>query len=626
MLWKTASATNYTADYAYLHDETATLELEQIVNAEFKAYSKTLRLGYAVGNTWIKVNITPNKEGDTSMRSSPPYVLRVGPQYLDSIVFYQWSHDHWAVSLSGDRVSNRQNHCDDDLFCFDLSEIEGQPRAVYLKINTDGLRWIETQLMDQKQLNTQVTERVARISVAVSLAMALLLMSLLFVLLEPSQLMRTYCLFQLSACLFTITSTGLLGKNFPDLDPSLVNSLGQFFQVLRIHMTVLLGWSVLKGYDINPVYQWLVKVMFGICAASMMMISMGYAHYALMASFMVFVVNPGIQLMGVFGAKNVDAKLKRILILGYAVYTGIVGFGTTVAFAIFSDYTKEASYASVADWRLNGMFVGIFVFWVVLKQLQNNKLIQLEELQALRMVSLQTQYNDQQLKERRALIDLLTHELKNPMGTIRFALESIKRASAPKQEIEMPVQHIHQSVERMDGLIEHVAQSNQVDAENILSFETIDLPDMIDEYISEFADSKVFEFTKTDGMFIVSNRQMLGIVVENLLTNAYKYASDRRAFVHLTKESSDPSLKDDAGDVLVLTVINQVDPENLPDESKLFERYYRHQNVMGISGLGIGLSLVQSAVGRIGGAVGCHIQNLEVCFTVRLPDNMRKTI
>jgi len=626
MLWSTASATNYKTDFAYLHDDTAKLELGQIQISEFKPYNKTLRLGYARGNTWVKVNITPNNEGDDSMQTDAPWVLRVGPHYLDSIALYQWAHDRWTVILSGDRSSNLQNECIDDLFCFEIPMVEGQPKTVYLKFNTDGLRWIETQLIDPKSLSREMNARVARISVAVTLSIALLLMGLLFALLEPSRLMQTYCLFQFSACLFTFTSTGLLSKAFPDLEPNFVNSLGQLFQVLRIHMTVLLGWAVLKSYDIAPTYRWLVKAMFGICAASMLLISMGHAHYALMASFMVFSLNPGIQLWGVFGARNIDPKLKKIFFLGYATYTLIVGFGTSAAFAIFSDHTQEASFASVADWRLNGIFIGLFVFWIVLKQLQTNKLNQFEELQSLRMLSLQTQYNDQQLKERRSLIDLLTHELKNPMGTIRFALESIKRGSAPGHEIELPVQHIHQSVERMDALIEHVAQSNQVDADNVLALESIDLGEMIDEYISEFSDATFFEFTSTDDMVIRSNRQMLGIVIENLLTNSYKYASDRKAVIRLTKEYPDPSQINSAVDMFVLTVVNQVGSENLPDESKLFERYYRHQNVMGISGLGIGLSLVQSAVGRIGGAVKCRIDNLEVCFTVRLPDNMGKTI
>jgi signal transduction histidine kinase len=154
----------------------------------------------------------------------------------------------------------------------------------------------------------------------------------------------------------------------------------------------------------------------------------------------------------------------------------------------------------------------------------------------------------------------------------------------------------------------------------------MDLGELIDEFIAECADPHVFVFTKMEGISLRTNRQMLGIVIENLLSNAYKYASDRRVMVQVEKEFADPTDRQASSDLLVLRVINHVSEENMPDETKLFDRYYRHPNVMGISGLGIGLSLVQSAVARMGGSVSSAIQNHQVCFTVRIPDNMRKTV
>ena len=79
------------------------------------------------------------------------------------------------------------------------------------------------------------------------------------------------------------------------------------------------------------------------------------------------------------------------------------------------------------------------------------------------MVRLQADNQAQQLKERQSLIDMLTHELKNPLSTIRFSLESIKRSRITGEASDASVQHIAHSVDRMDTLIEHVAHSNQVE-------------------------------------------------------------------------------------------------------------------------------------------------------------------
>jgi len=105
-------------------------------------------------------------------------------------------------------------------------------------------------------------------------------------------------------------------------------------------------------------------------------------------------------------------------------------------------------------------------------------------------------------------------------------------------------------------------------------------------------------------------------VVENLLSNAYKYASEGRVDVNLSQVPSAPNM---TGAAVVLTVSNRVAAENLPDPGQLFTRYYRHPNVMGISGMGIGLSLVKSAVKRMGGDVDVHIHDQIVTFCVRLP-------
>ena len=84
---------------------------------------------------------------------------------------------------------------------------------------------------------------------------------------------------------------------------------------------------------------------------------------------------------------------------------------------------------------------------------------------------------------------------------------------------------------------------------------------------------------------------------------------------------------------IILTVTNEADTgttcfeisnavaENQePDESRLFERYYRHPSVQNQPGMGIGLSLVQSAAQKIGASVLYRKENQRVIFTVRIPN------
>jgi signal transduction histidine kinase len=66
-------------------------------------------------------------------------------------------------------------------------------------------------------------------------------------------------------------------------------------------------------------------------------------------------------------------------------------------------------------------------------------------------------------------------------------------------------------------------------------------------------------------------------------------------------------------------ISNRVAQESLPDENRLFERYYRHPNFQNRPGMGIGLSLVHSAAAKMGATIGYQLTDQEVVFEVRLP-------
>jgi signal transduction histidine kinase len=151
--------------------------------------------------------------------------------------------------------------------------------------------------------------------------------------------------------------------------------------------------------------------------------------------------------------------------------------------------------------------------------------------------------------------------------------------------------------------------------------EHLNLTQMVLESIMDYSNPDKFNFTHSADTSLHANRQLVNVVVENLLGNAYKYASEGRVNVTLSNEPQSPNR---AEANVVLRVRNEVTAENLPDQNQLFTRYYRHPNVMGISGMGIGLSLVKSAVERMGGNVDVEIVDRNVTFTVHLPVQLKR--
>jgi signal transduction histidine kinase len=71
--------------------------------------------------------------------------------------------------------------------------------------------------------------------------------------------------------------------------------------------------------------------------------------------------------------------------------------------------------------------------------------------------------------------------------------------------------------------------------------------------------------------------------------------------------------------VTCFRISNRVAAESHPDEARLFERYYRHPNFQNSPGMGIGLSLVNSAALKMGAQVRFQSSHQDVVFEVRFP-------
>ena len=113
--------------------------------------------------------------------------------------------------------------------------------------------------------------------------------------------------------------------------------------------------------------------------------------------------------------------------IAYAYYLLITGLSCLVNFGLVHEGLLADLLQSLFDWRLNGAALGVFIVAVITSEQASNKILAMQEVQALRMEALQAQTQREILKERNTLIDVLTHELKTPLGTMRFALASLAR-------------------------------------------------------------------------------------------------------------------------------------------------------------------------------------------------------
>jgi signal transduction histidine kinase len=343
---------------------------------------------------------------------------------------------------------------------------------------------------------------------------------------------------------------------------------------------------------------------------NLLLVFSGYETEAGLLNYGVGFISPFLQ---IWGARTVREYMpgRWIFTTGWVIFLLIIVLGFPYNLGA-QDWRDQYNLAQTSgDLRFNGIFIGIVVFWLVATDKISRNKKKFLELQALKIQAAESKVHEEGLKERRDLIDMLTHELKTPLSTIKFALASLKRMALLHGESTDRVLHINASVERMDAMIEHVALSNKIERTEARGLEeNVSAHELMNVVMQEYREPDRFELDIQDGVMFRAAPHFLALIIENLVSNAVKYAAEGKIKI---------TIQDETERLTSFRISNRVAAENHPDESRLFERYYRHPSFQNSPGMGIGLSLVHSAAQKMGAQVRYQKIDHDVVFEVRFP-------
>ncbi len=217
----------------------------------------------------------------------------------------------------------------------------------------------------------------------------------------------------------------------------------------------------------------------------------------------------------------------------------------------------------------------------------------------------------------------VAHEIKNPLTSLRSAVESLALAKDESQRGRL-LTVIEEDVGRLDRLISDISNASRVDAELArATAEPVDLTRLLETVIHVHQDrgggKPRFELqTPADPLVVEGVPGRLGQVVDNLVSNAVSFSPDDGVIrLGLSRGGSEA----------VLTV--EDDGPGLPDDmaERIFERFYSHRPAGEAFGQhsGLGLSIARQIVEAHGGRI--HAENRRDAdgqvkgarFIVRLP-------
>lgn len=215
----------------------------------------------------------------------------------------------------------------------------------------------------------------------------------------------------------------------------------------------------------------------------------------------------------------------------------------------------------------------------------------------------------------------VTHELKTPIASLRVWTETLfTRELAPEQR-----QRIHglmeKDLERLNELVGNLLDVARAESGSlVLHLAPLELAPWL-KSVCEGMDHRLGPGAlglrlevSPDPLWVDADPKALGTVIENLLSNAYKYAAEpRKTTVTL----------DGDGDDVLLVVSDQGHGLSAKDLPRVFHRFFRVGDEMTrqVAGTGLGLFLVKEIVVRHGGDVRASSRGVGFgsAFTIRLP-------
>lgn len=223
-------------------------------------------------------------------------------------------------------------------------------------------------------------------------------------------------------------------------------------------------------------------------------------------------------------------------------------------------------------------------------------------------------------QRRRQFLRRLDHEIKNPLTALQAALVNLREFELA-EERQRASHNAERAVARLTRLLTDLRKLSDLE-ERPLEQLAVDIPELLEDVVGAVRALPAFEqrtinllISRVPWPFptIIGDRDLLGLVMYNLIENALKFTScDEAVEVRALEDEK----------AIVIEVADSgpgIPTDELP---KIFEELYRGANARGIEGSGLGLALVQRIVELHNGQIKVRSHQEEphgTVFTVRLP-------
>jgi len=598
------------SERAWLDDPSHSLGPEQVRSMSWTPYSGPLRRGFVTSTTWLRLKIepAPTSEGPHPDPQSR-LVLRILPGHLDEIALFDPRLPGQPSQLAGDRQDIRQA----EYQSFNQNLVlaaHPEPIEVLLRLRTTGNHGIHVEALSWDDLVD--IERQQQVLIGAVLAFLLIILGWAVSAWwdQRDRVIGAFIVQQLVSIVFTLSLLGFFRVYLSSwLNAQAIDLITSAMFPITAATVLWFHWHFLREFKPPALGLRCVKWLAAATPLILLMMLAGLMRQALALTMIITVLTPPLLLLlACFTGQPAPGEQPRLsrrqLIVVYGLTLAILWNATLPAFGWLPS-PPWTMYSAIAYGVVSAM-----ILFTALRARARAAETSRQEVQLQLAVTEQGMRQEQEMRrEQEQFMTMLTHELTNALATAQLAIGSLAATSPMRGRGYRAIQGMRDIIRRcsLNGAFESnesAPQRAQVNVQTLLQDLHMQMPG--NAHIVLSADPDLPE--------CATDRQLLEVILSNLLDNALKYRAQASVIEVSAQAQPRGAL---AG--LQVSVSNTSGDAGRPDPELVFKKYWRGPGATRFAGSGLGLYLSAQIAQRLGGELRYQAQHSQVRFELWLP-------